>query len=186
MDLLKFFEAINVLKRLPRTGWVVKGIKDPESIAAHSFSTTLMALIIGLDRDDINLQKLLIMSILHDLSESQIGDLTPSSIELLGGNENKRKLEKEATKKLFGYLDEKKQEELFAVYEEYINNETEEAKLLHQIDKLEMLLQASIYHEAGYPKEKLNEFWSAAESITDNKLVEILMYLKKGYDNRSS
>jgi putative hydrolase of HD superfamily len=186
MDLVKFFEATNVLKRLPRTGWVVKGIKDPESIAAHSFSTTLIALILGIGRDDINLEKLLIMSILHDLSESQIGDLTPSSTELLGGNENKRKLEKETTKKLFEYLDEKKREELFAIYEQYINNETEEAKLLHQIDKLEMLLQADEYHKAGYSKEKLNEFWSAAESITDNMLVEILTVLKNRYDNRSS
>lgn len=186
MDLIKFFEVTNILKRLPRTGWLVKGIKDPESVAAHSFSTTLMALILGIDRDDINLQKLLIMSILHDISESQIGDLTPSSIELLGGDENKRELEKKATKKIFELLDKKKREELFAIYEQYINNETEEARLLHQIDKLEMLLQVVEYQRAGYPKEKLNEFWSAADSITDNTLVEILTYLKNSYDNRSS
>lgn len=186
MDFVKFFEVTNVLKRLPRTGWVVKGIKDPESIAAHSFSTTLMALIIGMDRDDINLQKLLTMSILHDIGESKIGDLTPSSVELLGGDENKRELEKKATKKLFGLLDKKKREKLFAIYEQYINNETEEAKLLHQIDKLEMLLQVVEYQRAGYPKENLNEFWSTAESITDDTLVEILTYLKNRYDNRSS
>ncbi len=182
MDFVKFFEVTNVLKRLPRTGWVVKGIKDPESIAAHSFSTTLMALIIGMDRNDINLQKLLTMSILHDIGESKIGDLTPSSIELLGGDKNKRELEKEATKKLFELIDEKKQKQLFAIYEQYINNETEEAKLLHQIDKLEMLLQAVEYQKAGYPKEIFNEFWNAVESyFTDKTLIEILAYLKDKY-----
>ncbi|WP_287585518.1 HD family hydrolase [Candidatus Borrarchaeum sp.] len=181
MDLIKFFEVTNILKRLPRTGWLVKGIKDPESIAAHSFSTTLMALILGIDRDDINLQKLLIMSILHDISESQIGDLTPSSIELIGGNERKKELEKKATKKLFELLDEKKRTELFSIYEQYINNETKEAKFLHQIDKLEMLFQAVEYQRAGYPKKNLNEFWSATESITDKTLAEILAYLKRRY-----
>ncbi len=181
MDLIKFFEVTNVLKRLPRTGWVVKGIKDPESIAAHSFSSTLLALIIGLDRDNIDLRKLLIMAIIHDLGESYLGDLTPSSIELLGGEENKKELEKEAIKKLFKLLDEKKREELLEVYEQYISNETDEAKLLHQIDKLEMLLQAVEYQKAGYPKENLNEFWSTKELITDKTLVEILAYLKGKY-----
>lgn len=181
MDLIKFFEVTNVLKRLPRTGWLVKGINEPESIAAHSFSTILMALIIGIERKDINLQKLLIMSILHDLGESYLGDLTPASIELLGGNETKKKLEKDAITKLFDLLDENKQKKLLDIYEQYINNETEEAKLLHQIDKLEMLLQAVEYQKAGYPKENLNEFWRAAESITDNTLIEILTYLKTRY-----
>ncbi|MFX1521156.1 MAG: HD family hydrolase [Promethearchaeota archaeon] len=181
MDLVKFFEVTNVLKRLPRTGWVVKGIKDPESIAAHSFSSTLMTLVIGIDRKEIDLRKLLIMAIIHDLGESYLGDLTPSSIELLGGNENKRKLEKKAIKKLFELLDEKKREELLEIYEQYINNETEEAKLLHQIDKLEMLLQAVEYQRAGYPKENFNEFWNAIEPITDKTLVKILAYLQDRY-----
>jgi putative hydrolase of HD superfamily len=181
MDLVKFFEVTNVLKRLPRTGWVVKGIKDPESIAAHSFSTTLMALALGIDRKDIDLRKLLIMAIIHDLGESYLGDLTPSSTELLGGNKNKKELEKKAIKKLFALLDEKKREELLEIYEQYSNNETEEAKLLHQLDKLEMLLQAIEYQKAGFPKENLNEFWSATEVITDTTLVEILAYLKGRY-----
>ena len=181
MDLIKFYEVTNVLKRLPRTGWLVKGIKNPESIAAHSFSTILLALIVGIERKDINLQKLLIMAIIHDLGESYVGDLTPASIELLGGNESKKKLEKEAITKLFDLLDEHKQKKLLDIYEQYINNETEEAKLLHQTDKLEMLLQAVEYQKVGYPKENLNEFWNAAESITDNTLVEILTYLKTRY-----
>jgi len=181
MDLIKFFEVTNILKRLPRTGWLVKGINEPESIAAHSFSTILMALIFGFERKDIDLQKLLIMAILHDLGESYLGDLTPVSIELLGGNEVKKRLEKEAITKLFDLLDENKQKNLLDIYEQYINNETEEAKLLHQIDKLDMLLQAIEYQKAGYPKENLNEFWSATESITDKTLVEILAYLKGRY-----
>jgi len=181
MDIIKFFEATNVLKRLPRTGWLLKGINEPESIAAHSFSTILLALIIGIGRKNIDLQKLLMMSILHDLGESYLGDLTPVSIELLGGKESKKKLEKEAITQLFELLDEDRRQKLLEIYEQYINKETEEARLLHQLDKLEMLLQAVEYQKAGYPKEKFNEFWSVAESISDKTLVEILTYLKTRY-----
>jgi len=182
MDLIKFFEVTNILKRLPRTGWLVKGINNPESIAAHSFSTIIMALVIGIERKDVDLQKLLIMAIIHDLGESYLGDLTPSSIELLGGNENKKKLEKKAITRLFELLDENKRKKLLEIYEQYINNETDEAKLLHQIDKLDMLLQAIEYQKAGYPKENLHEFWNAAESyFTDKTLIEILAYLKDNY-----
>lgn len=34
-DLVKFFHDIGTLKEIPRRGWVIRDIKNPESIADH-------------------------------------------------------------------------------------------------------------------------------------------------------
>ena len=46
-DLINFFTKVGQLKKIKRTGWVLRGVQDPESIADHSFRLALMAWIFG-------------------------------------------------------------------------------------------------------------------------------------------
>ena len=48
--ILEFFEEAIRLKRMPRSGWIYSGIPltDVESVADHSYMTTLVALILAL------------------------------------------------------------------------------------------------------------------------------------------
>lgn len=47
---------------------------------------------------------------------------------------------------------------------------------MHQIDKLEMVLQAKIYQKEGQSKEKLESFFeSTKREITDTKLKELFI-----------
>ncbi|MGL4648612.1 MAG: HD domain-containing protein, partial [Caldilineaceae bacterium] len=44
-------DAANDLKRLPRTGWLLAGVRPAESVADHSYATALLALALA---DSIN------------------------------------------------------------------------------------------------------------------------------------
>ena len=76
----KFFEKVLELKNVQRQGWKEKlEIDNPESVADHSYSTTVLSMILS-DMKDLNSEKVIRMSLLHDLAESIIGDITPDHI----------------------------------------------------------------------------------------------------------
>ena len=47
-------------------------------------------------------------------------------------------------------------------------NISEESKIIHQIDKLEMSLQAKTYQKEGHPIEKLETFFNSAKNDISN------------------
>jgi putative hydrolase of HD superfamily len=68
--LFDFFNIVAELKKIPRKGWKEKlGLENPESVADHSYLTAVMSMIIS-DLNGLNTQKVLKMSLLHDLAES--------------------------------------------------------------------------------------------------------------------
>ena len=76
-----FFEIVINLKNVPRKGWTNKlKIKNPESVADHSFSMALMAMILS-ELHKLDTKKILEMALLHDLVESIVGDFTPAEME---------------------------------------------------------------------------------------------------------
>jgi len=79
MVVLDFFKNALNLKNISRQGWIDKlSIKDPESVADHSYSMAIMAMVIS-DLENYDSEKILKMVLLHDLAESKIGDFTPES-----------------------------------------------------------------------------------------------------------
>jgi len=51
---------------------------------------------------------------------------------------------------------------------------------VHQIDKVEMILQAKIYEKEGHSKERLESFFESAKiDITDPKLKELFTKIIK-------
>ena len=94
--ILDFLKDSTNLKTISRQGWIDKlSIKNPESVADHSYSMAIMAMIIS-DLENYDSEKILKMTLLHDLAESKIGDLTPEQMTL----ENKVKIENKAFEKL--------------------------------------------------------------------------------------
>ncbi len=60
------------------------------------------------------------------------------------------------------------------IWQEYQENTSPESKIVHQIDKLEMALQAKIYQKDGHSQQKLESFFESAKTgITDPKLKEL-------------
>lgn len=172
--ILDFFKNSVNLKNIPRQGWMDKlSIINPESVSDHSYSMAIMCMVIS-DLKNFNSEKILKMALLHDLAESLIGDLTPEQID----KEAKEKLENNAFGKIIKNLPEQIKFKYLEIWFEYQENISPEAKLIHQIDKLEMALQAKIYQKNGYDKEKLESFFeSAKKEIDDPQLKELFIQI---------
>ena len=161
------------LKHLDRTGWKRKNIKNPETVASHSYQMAMMALYLSKDYASLyDFDKVIKLCLCHDLAESVIGDITPSD----KAYKNKKIKEMEVMNKLSCDCD---YSELYDLFVEYENNETKEAKLANDLDKLDMYVQ-SIDYEKKNPDLDLEEFRiSARKAISTPIVEEILKSLEK-------
>ena len=166
-----FFFQIAGLKTLPRTGWKMKlNLKDSESVAEHSYMMSVMAMVMS-DMKNINTEKIIKMSILHDWAESKIGDFMPDEIT----DEKKTELEEYAMAELLDDLPSKIKNDYYNIWNDYKENLSEESRFVHELDKLEMALQGKIYEKEADP-EKIKPFIiSAVEQIVDDDLKKVLI-----------
>ena len=166
-----FFFQIAGLKSLPRTGWKVKlNMKNSESVAEHSYMMSVMAMILS-DIKELDTEKILKMSILHDWAESKIGDFMPDEVS----GEKKTELEEYAMSEILDDLPTKIKNDYYDIWNDYKDNSSKEAKFVHELDKLEMALQGKIYEKENDP-EKIKPFLtSAVEQIVDDDLKKILI-----------
>jgi len=168
--ILDFFKTAVNLKNISRQGWINKlSLEHPESVADHSYSMAIIGMVIS-DLENYNSEKMLKMILLHDLAESKIGDFTPYQIS----KENKVKIENDAFDEIIDTLPDTIKLQYAEIWKEYQKQESPESKIVHQIDKLEMALQAKMYQKEGGSKEEVETFFKSAESeITHPKLKEI-------------
>ena len=123
------------LKALPRAGWQRVGIVDPESVAAHSWGVAWLALL--LCPPELDRERVLTIALVHDLPELRAGDITPhDGISA----EEKRAREAAAAQALLG-----EEPALLAAWQEYEDHQTAASRFVHQLDKLDMALQAIRY-----------------------------------------
>jgi putative hydrolases of HD superfamily len=169
-NLVSFFRFVCNLKRIKRSGWTHKSnIESPESIADHSYSMCVMSMVLAeiLNLDTEHIMK---MVNLHDLAESLVGDYTPDKISA----EKKEVLENKAMKKIISKLPSALRENYLDIWNEYNDNITDNAKFVHNLDKLEMALQAKEYEFDGYSKESLQIFLKSATEYISNERFDLV------------
>jgi len=172
VDYLDFLKTVGKSKRILRSGWVKEKIKDPESIAEHSFRVGLLAMILA-DKLDKNLdkEKLIKMALLHDLGELSTGDVVTERWDVIDvkKRDEKEKEERKGIEKVFAKIGQEK--EYLAIYDEMVGRTTPEAKVFWQLDKLEMALQALEYEEEQ--GKNLEEFFvNVSLYSTQNPLIK--------------
>jgi putative hydrolase of HD superfamily len=168
----EFFQKVLELKNVQRRGWKEKlEINNPESVADHVYSTAIMSMILS-DLEGLNTEKIIRMALLHDLSESITGDIIPDDMT----KDEKVNKENHAMKQILKNLPDKISKSYFEIWNEYQKKSTQESLLLHDIDKLEMALQAKFYQNKGISNEKLQVFFnSALENIKNKNLRNIIL-----------
>ncbi len=127
--------AILALKHVDRAGWLRVGIAQPESVAAHSFGVATLGLI--LCPPELDRSRVVAIALLHDLAESVVGDITPHDGVSV---DEKRRQERTAAAQLFAG-----RPDLWALWEDYEQDRSPEAHFVHELDKLDMALQAGAY-----------------------------------------
>lgn len=178
INLLNLFLEIGILKKVQRTGWVLKGVKDAESVAEHTWRVALLTLILALDFkvDQLRAVK---MALVHDLGETLIGDIKwETGNKVIGSKAEKHKDEQKAIEKMFS--DNPNFKEYIDLWKEFEEQKTKESRFVKQLDKLEMVLQAYEYEKDEYPPKWFNEFWENAEKyLKGQELEPIFRQLQK-------
>lgn len=176
--LIDLFLRANEIKTIPRTGWVREKVKDPESVAEHLFSLSFITMQLAPILSErleypLNIPKLIKMALLHDFGEIEVGDIVvyrgaKINIEQM---KEKEKNERKAIKNLFAATD--KSNLMLSFFDEFLERETLEAKILWQLDRFDFALQALSYElTQGIV---LDEFFEHARAnITDELLLELL------------
>ena len=148
-----YIKLMGKLKELSRTGWIRKGIKNPETVAAHSHGVSMLVLLFA--PAHLDKEKCLKIAIIHDLQESIVGDITP-----FDGVQDKPEREKHAIKEISQNLDFP---ELLDLFSEYEKNLTPEARFVRDMDRLDAVLQAKYYDTNNKAEEQIfNEFYNYA------------------------
>ena len=143
---VSFLHLTQQLKLTPRTGWVNHGVDKPESIADHMYRMSLMAMVAAKEMPGLDQNRCVKLALIHDLAEAIVGDITPHDPV---SKEEKAKMEADAMAKIRDMLgDSLGGEEVEALWHEYEDQVTDEAKLLKDLDKLEMIMQAGEYERA--------------------------------------
>ncbi|MFH1256729.1 MAG: HD domain-containing protein [Candidatus Diapherotrites archaeon] len=138
-----FFEA-GALKRVKRSGWWLAGVKEPESVAEHSFRAALIAWALG-RQANCNAEKAVMMLLVHDLPEARLTDLHKVAQRLLDHGKAEGKAV-EAQAKEWGEIGG----EYGKLMHEFVQGKTREAVIAKDADLLECAFQAKEYKEIGY------------------------------------
>ena len=144
-NLIQFYLLATELKDKIRSGWKVWNIdrERVESIAEHIYGTCILAISIDSQFElHIDLYKVIIMLVLHEIEEIKIGDLTPFDRIT---KEEKRKIGKQAVEEVLSTLDKKVQ--YIELIEEFENMKTNESMFAKMCDKLEANIQCKLYCE---------------------------------------
>ncbi|MBT8171351.1 HD domain-containing protein [Candidatus Bathyarchaeota archaeon] len=173
-SIIKFLEIVGILKRTKRSGWINVGIYQPESVADHTFRTAFLCMIYA-DLYSMNPLKLLRMALIHDLPEAITGDLMPSQ-----KTKKTRENEKKSVLKILNILPLEQRENYLVDWKEYQEGKTKEAKAVHQLDKIEMALQAKEYEKLGLTNNSMKRFIkSAQENITWPEMKRFLLLISE-------
>jgi len=147
LPLIQTYFELNHLKQLYRQGWLRVGLarEKCESVAEHSFGMALLCLFLADSYfPEADASKVVRIALLHDLGEAYAGDITPHDAV---SKEEKLQREREAVERILGKLP--RGAEYLALWEEYEHGTSFEARLVRQVDRLEMGLQATIYEHQG-------------------------------------
>lgn len=186
---LSFFRIVGYLKNVKRTGWVNNNIDKPESVADHMYRMSMLATM--LVDSSINKDHLIKLCLVHDLAEAIVGDITPHDTKV--NSEQKHVLEVEAMKTIAEVIGNAHlADDILLLWSEYegISNEgtkvelTNESKIAHQLDKLEMIIQADEYERAD-SNLNLQDFFDSTQNSFDHvEIVEWVNELRKQRNER--
>jgi putative hydrolase of HD superfamily len=201
---LDFLIEINKLKKTPRTGWVLRKVENPETIAEHIFRVAIVSWLLSMEKK-INVEKVIKIALSHDLCEVYAGDVTPffyyanlpkdkkkrrkvlmKWVRLSKKEKEKRgraKLnkEKKSLLKLIRGLEPRLKKEIFSSWFDYERGISKEGKFVKQVDKIETLIQSIEYFGSGKDSPAFGWWEEIEEIVEDPLLLDFLKVIQKKF-----
>ncbi len=162
----KMLKEIYRIKSVKRSGWIKRGIQNPESVADHTLGAFLLGKFLLPERQSIkgySKSTILEMLLIHDLAEAYTGDLLPEE------KSEKKISEEESTMEyisLFGSYAEVEgphqnipdQSSTLQRWKEFKSQSTINAQIAKDIDKVEALFQLYSYQEDGQEVQDFSDW----------------------------
>ncbi|MEM6672139.1 MAG: HD domain-containing protein [Planctomycetota bacterium] len=151
------------LDGLPRTGWVVRGVRPPESVAGHSLGVAQVALALAPRVDPpLDLARVLAMAVIHDAPEAISGDIPRTATRLLPDG-SKERLDASLADEVVAPLSDV----ALDAFREYEQRATREARFVKACDRLHLGVRLLGYERSGWAG--LDEFGPtvAAEALAE-------------------
>jgi putative hydrolase of HD superfamily len=182
---LGFVLEVEQLKQVFRQT-VLIGDRRPENDAEHSWHLSLMAiLLVEHAAEEVDLMKVLEMLLIHDVVEIDAGD-TFAYDEV--GNRDKDEREQQAADRLFGLLPEDQATAYRALWDEFEERQSPEARYAAALDRLQPLLlnfhtEGAAWQKHGIKKAQVmarNEhigegapaLWAYAQKLIDQAVAK--------------
>ena len=144
-DIAKFLYEMGQLKRVKRSGWWIAGVKDPETVAEHSFRTAVIAYLLAC-LEGVDPGKAVLMALFHDLPETRTND-AHRIVRRYAEWEN---VDKKAINEQCTRLPDEMAKQMKTLFEEFEKEVSTEAKVVRDADLLECIVQAREYQALGY------------------------------------
>ncbi len=141
-----FAFELGVLKRTRRAGWWHVGVRDPESVAEHSLRVAQLASIIAAV-EGAEPGRAALLAVWHDSQETRTGDIPHTARPYL--NQCRPEV---ITADQTASLPDTARKTVQEAVAEYEAQQTPEARCAKDADKLECLVQAVEYKNAGYAR----------------------------------
>jgi putative hydrolases of HD superfamily len=154
--MIDYLYEMGLLKRLPRAGWLVAGIDHPESIAEHSFRAAIIGYLLA-SVEGADPARTALLCLFHDTQgvphrrRSRVG----KSYVVTAPNPQV------TADQVAGFPGEIGQA-VRALVDDYEGQESVEARLARDADKLECLIQAREYQANGHDVQPWVETAAAA------------------------
>lgn len=165
---VSFFHYVERLKIEKREGWRRFGIAKGESIADHMYRMSLITMLAPPELSArLDIPRCTKMALIHDMAEGLVGDLTPvDGVPKVEKNRREAATMDWVAQSLLGKVHRGiPGKEMRAIWQEYEDSETLESKFVHDVDKLELILQMVEYERASNCSIDLSEFSWVAKKI---------------------
>lgn len=170
---LKFLHEAERLKDTLRSAYTTSG--RTESVADHSWRLTLLVMTFADHLPGVNLLRLMKICVLHDLGEAIDGDIPAPDQDATAPKSDK---ERRDFISLMTSLPESLKSEFLALWDEYEQGDSLEAKAAKALDKIETILQ----HNQGANPEGFNYLFNLDYGIKYTDAVPIAAILRDQLD----
>ena len=158
--LLEALLELQTLDRVPRMGFLLRGVSDPESVAEHTWHVAFLVWALAGRVEGLDAGRAMEIAMVHDLAEVRTGDL-PRVAGRYYAEGAKEAAEGEVIDELLGPLAERGGE----LAAEYRAAESLEARMVRACDKLQLMIKVAAYE--GWGATGLKEFWDNPANFPD-------------------